>query len=126
MIYVFFVILAVPTCALLWAIVRVAFHRRRVLRHGAFSILGALMMFPVVILYIGLMEIGVRWLTSLPGMVFGTVFLIGVSLFTWAEVHKAKDRRIPRWGCPTCGYDRRGIDGPCPECGGTHLPDRPA
>lgn len=124
MILIFLAILAVPVCALLWAVISMAFHRRRVLKHGALSILGAFMMFPIVSLYIALMEIGARWLTSPLGMLFGCVVLAGAAIFTWAEVHKARDRRTPAWGCPTCGYDRRGIDGPCPECGSTEAPDQ--
>lgn len=124
MIYVFFAVGAIPTGALLWAIISLFYHRPRVLKQELLAILGAFMMYPILILYIGLMEVGVRWLVSLPGLVFGTVFLAGAAIFVRAEVHKARDRRIAPWGCPDCGYDRRGIDGPCPECGSRQPPDR--
>lgn len=126
MIYVFFAIGAIPTGALLWSIISLFYHRPHILKHELLAMLGAFMMFPILILYIGLMEIGVRWLVTLPGMVFGAVFLAGAAIFIRAEVHKARDRRIPPWGCPQCGYDRRGIDGPCPECGSVQPPDQPS
>lgn len=124
MIYVFFAVGAIPTGALLWAIMSLFMHRKRVLKHELLAMLGAFMMFPILILYIGLMEVGFRWLVTLPGVVFGAVFLAGAAIFVRAEVHKARDRGIPPWGCPECGYDRRGIGGLCPECGSTKSPDR--
>jgi hypothetical protein len=44
-------------------------------------------------------------------------FTAAASALWWPQV-QAKFRRAP-WGCPHCGYDRRGIDphGACPECG---------
>lgn len=126
MIYVFFAIGAIPTLALLWALISLFHHRPRILKQELLAVLGASMMYPVLILYIGLMEIGVRWLVSLPGLVFGLVLMAGVTLFVRAEALKARDRRIAPWACGECGYDRRGINGPCPECGCARPPDKPS
>ncbi|MBX3401797.1 MAG: hypothetical protein KF699_00135 [Phycisphaeraceae bacterium] len=126
MIYVFFAIGAIPVGALLWSIVSLCWHRPRLLKQELLSMLGAFLMFPILILYIGLMEMGVRSLVSLPGLVFGAVFVTGVTLFVRAEVLKARDRRIALWACGECGYDRRGINGPCPECGSAKPPERPS
>ncbi|MFA6046789.1 MAG: hypothetical protein WC718_17540 [Phycisphaerales bacterium] len=30
-------------------------------------------------------------------------------------------RRVTKGHCKSCGYDRRGLSGPCPECGTTPL-----
>lgn len=110
-------VMALPIIAMIWAISGIFVHRRDLRVQEFLSVLGALFMFPLGILFIGILEVGPGWLLSTPGVVFGSVFLTGVILFTRAEVLKRRDRGRPPWACSTCGYDLRGIEGPCPECG---------
>lgn len=110
-------IVVLPLAALLWAILGVFVHRRELRAQELLSVLGALLMFPLGILFIGVLEVGPGWLLSFPGVVFGSVFVTGAILFGRAEVLKRRDRGRPAWACQNCGYDRRGISGPCPECG---------
>jgi len=112
--------MALPLVAILWAIAGLFLHRRNLRKQEFLSLLGALLMLPLGILYIGLMEMGAKWLVSLPGLGFGSVFLAGLAIFVRAEILKQRDRARPRWACQECGYDRRGIEGPCPECGSNH------
>lgn len=110
-------VIALPLVALMWAIASLLIHRRDLRTQELLSVLGAVFMFPLGILFIGVLEAGPGWLLSVPGVVFGSVFLIGAIVFTRSEVLKRRDRGRPKWACSNCGYDRRGITGQCPECG---------
>ena len=125
MFYLTLAVLAIPLVVMLWAVVCIVRDRARLRKYHFQSLLGGFLMFPIGILYIGVVEVGADSLSSLPGVVFGTVLFIGIATFALAEVRKYRDRPLPKWACQNCGYDRRGLDGPCPECGSFTLPEQP-
>ncbi len=118
MISVTLAVLALPLVAMLWSLIGIARDRSRLTRHHVFSLFGAFLLLPLGICYLGFMEMGLTWLTSLSGVAFGTTALVGAAIFTRSETGNHRRRRIPAWACPQCNYDRRaGPAGPCPECG---------
>lgn len=129
MLYLSLAVLAVPLIAMLWAIVCIVRDRARLRKYHFLSLFGGFLLLPIGITYLGMVEIGLDWLTTLPGVVFATVLLIGLVVFARAEVLRHRDRPFPTWACQNCGYDRRGIEGACPECGTGPTPvlerDRP-
>lgn len=124
MIYLTLLLIASPVVAILWALGGLLQHRRTSRKHEFMSLLGAFLMLPVGIMYIGALEVGWRWLFSFPRLVFGAVLLAGIVTFVRAELAKARDRGRPQWACPNCGYDCRGLpEGKCPECGPASRPE---
>lgn len=117
MLYLTLAVLSIPLLAMLWSLVCIVRDRARLRKHHFLSLLGGFLMLPIGSIYLGVVEIGLHSLASLPGVVFGTVLFIGSAMFAWAEVLRHRNRPLPKWACQSCGYDRRGIDGPCPECG---------
>jgi len=122
MLYLTLAVLAIPLLAMLWAIVSIVRDRARLRKYHFLSLLGGFLMFPIGITYLGVVEIGTDWLTTLPGVVFGTILCIGLAVFARAELLRHRNRPLPKWACPDCGYDRRGLEGRCPECGALEPP----
>lgn len=49
---------------------------------------------------------------------WGVFAMVGVTAVLW-WMDRGRNRHADPWLCPSCGYDRRGLDpaAVCPECG---------
>src|SRR5580704_15876599 len=57
------------------------------------------------------------WLRSLLVFVVGELICIGLApIIAWLEREKIQSWWRQRGRCPACGYDLRGVKGPCPSC----------
>lgn len=126
MIYITLPVICLPLIALMWAIAGLFIHRRDVRSQEYLSLLGAFLTLPLSVVFIGALEYGWRWLLTPTALILELIVGAGIVLFIRAEVLKSRDRRKPVWACTDCGYDRRGVSGPCPECGSPERPGQSA